>query len=105
LLVNNVFSFGGIPGRGGTQYNNFLVEPFVNYNFGGGWWMGTSPIITANWLVSGNKAWTLPVGGQFGRVIKLGKLPVNLQIGAYYNALRAQYGSTWQLKTEITFIF
>ena len=105
VLVNNVFSFGGTPGRGGTRYNNFLVQPFVNYNFGGGWYVGTSPLITANWLVSGDKAWTLPVGGQFGRVIKLGKLPVNLQLGAYYNALRPEYGSTWQLKTQIVFIF
>jgi hypothetical protein len=44
--------------------------------------------------------------GQGGRIIKLGgKLPVNLSAGAYYNALRPQYGSTWQVKTEITHIF
>jgi len=105
VLVNNVFSFGGTPGRGGTRYSNFVTQPFVNYNFGGGWYVGTSPLITANWLVSGDKAWTLPVGGQFGRVIKLGKLPVNLQLGAYYNALRPEFGSTWQLRSQIAFIF
>ena len=37
-----------------------------------------SPIITANWLTSGDKAWTLPIGAQVGRVVKIGgKLPVN----------------------------
>jgi hypothetical protein len=91
---------------GGTKYNMFLTQPFVNYNFGGGWYGGTSPVITANWLTSGDKAWTLPVGGQVGRVIKIGgKLPVNLSLGSYYNALRPQFGSTWQLRTQITFIF
>ena len=49
--------------------------------------------------------WTLPVGGQFGRLIKIAdKLPVNLLIGAYYNALRPQFGAgTWQLRTQVSF--
>ncbi len=105
-LVNNVFSFGGTSGPAGTRYNSFTFNPFINYNFGQGWFIGTVPIITANWLTSGDKAWTLPVGAQAGRLIKLGgKLPVNLVVGAYYNALRPQYGSTWQLRTQVAFIF
>jgi hypothetical protein len=82
------------------------LNPFANYNFGDGWFVGTVPVITANWRTSGNKAWTLPVGAQVGRLIKLGgKLPVNLLVGAYYNALRPQFGSTWQLRTQIAAIF
>jgi hypothetical protein len=104
-LANNVWSFGGTSGLAGTRYNNFLMQPFFNYNFGGGWYAGTSPIITANWLTSGNNAWTLPIGANVGRVIKIGKLPVNLSAGAYGNVLRPQYGATWQLRTQITFIF
>lgn len=106
VVANNVWSFGGTPGRGGTSYNTFLVQPFVNYNFGGGWYVYSSPIITANWLTAGDKAWTLPFGGGAGRVVKIGgKLPVNFQLGAYYNALRPEFGSTWQLRTQVTFIF
>jgi hypothetical protein len=105
-LANNVWSLGGTRGSGGTRYNMFLVQPFANYNFGEGWYAGTAPIITANWLTAGNKAWTLPVGGQIGRVVKIGgKLPVNFLLGAYYNALRAEFGSTWQLRTQVTLIF
>jgi hypothetical protein len=106
VLVNNVWSLGGVSAAVGTKYDNFLAQPFVNYNFGRGWYVGTSPVITANLLTSGDKAWTLPLGGQVGRVIKIGgKLPVNLSLGAYYNALRPQFGSTWQLRTQVTFIF
>jgi hypothetical protein len=106
VLVNNVFSLGGTSGPGGTRYSLFTVNPFFNYNFGEGWYVGTSPIITANWQTSGNNAWTLPVGADIGRVIKIGgKLPVNFQIGAYYNALRPQFGPTWQLRTQVTLIF
>ena len=104
-LVNNVFSFGGTSGRGGTSYSVMTINPFVNYNFGGGWFVGTVPIMTANWDTGGTK-WTIPVGLQAGRLIKLGgKLPVNLLVGAYYNAVRPQYGATWQLRAQMAIIF
>ena len=61
VLANNVFSLGGTTGRGGTRYSTFLLEPFFNYNFGEGWFVGTAPIVTANWSAGGEK-WTLPVG-------------------------------------------
>jgi hypothetical protein len=74
-LVNNVFSLGGTSGPGGTTYSLFTFNPFFNYNFGGGWFVGTAPIITANWQSSGAK-WTLPVGMQGGRLIQdRGKAP------------------------------
>ena len=105
VLTNNVWSLGGSPGRGGTRYNNFLLQPFLTYNFPGGWFVGSSPIVTANWLVSGDKAWTLPLGAQFGRVIRIGGRPINLLLGAYYNALRPQFGPTWQIRSQIAFVF
>ena len=105
-LANNVWSFGGTSGNGGTGYNAFLTQPFINYNFGGGWYVTTAPVITANWRAAGDKAWTLPVGGGAGRVIKLGgKLPINLSVSAYYNALRPEFGPLWQLRTQATLIF
>ncbi len=105
-LANAVWSFGGTSGTGGTSYNSLLVQPFVNYNFGGGWYVNTGPIITAAWPALRDKAWTVPVGGGFGKVVRIGgKLPVNLSLGAYYNAVRPQYGATWQLRTQVTLIF
>lgn len=105
VLMNDVISFGGTSGPNGNKYNLFTLQPFVNYNFGEGWFVGSVPIITASWDTGGEK-WTLPVGGQFGRLIKIGgKLPVNLLLGAYYNALRPQGGGTWQLRTQVTIVF
>jgi hypothetical protein len=84
-LINNVFSLGGTGGPTGTRYATFTFNPFLNYNFKGGWFVGSAPIITANEYGSGQR-WTVPVGLQGGRLIKLfGKLPVNLLVGAYYN--------------------
>ena len=106
VLTNNVWSLGGTPPRRGTSYNAFLLQPFANYNFGGGWYVGSSPILTANWQVAGDKAWTVPVGANIGRVIKIGgKLPVNFSAGAYYNVDRTEGGATWQIRTQATIIF
>ncbi len=47
----------------------------------------------------------MPVGTQAGRVIKLGgKLPVKLEAGAYYNALREPGAGNWQLLTEVALV-
>nr|WP_294548895.1 hypothetical protein [uncultured Rhodopila sp.] len=106
LLVNGLWSFGGTTGRGGTQYSKLLIEPFVNYNFGGGWYISSAPLYTANWPAAGNHAWTVPFGGGGGKVVKLfGKLPVNLQVGAFYNAVHPSYTGAWTLRTQITLIF
>lgn len=103
-LANNVWSFGGPHGPGGNSYNNFLTQPFFNYNFGAGWYATTSPIITANWQASGTK-WTVPVGGGAGRVFKVGKLPINVMLAGYYNIVKPTYGADWQLRTQVTLIF
>ena len=106
LLVNNIWSLGGTSGLGGTQYDKFLIEPFANYNFGGGWFVFSDPEFTANWPASGNHAWTVPIGGGGGKVVKLfGKLPVNFQLGAFYNTVRPDYFGAWTLRTQVTLIF
>jgi hypothetical protein len=103
-VVNNVWSFGGDSGIGGNKVNFFTLQPFVNYNFGDGWYVTSSPIITANWLTGGQE-WTLPVGGGGGKVFRLGKLPINVSLQGYYNALTPDNGAKWQLRTQLTFIF
>jgi hypothetical protein len=104
-LVSDVFSLGGTSGRGGTKYDVFTANPFFNYNFDSGWFVGTVPTITSVRTSVGQR-WTLPVGGNIGRVVKIGgRLPVALLVGAYYNAVRPRFGATWQLRTQIAIIF
>jgi hypothetical protein len=104
VLVNQVFSMGGHAGPYANRYSQFLAQPFFNYNFGQGWFVGTAPIITANEYGTGQK-WTVPVGAFAGRVIRLGKLPVKLSLGGYYNVVRPEFGPTWTLQTVVAFIF
>jgi len=65
LLVNDIWSVGY--GSGGS-YNNLLAQPFVDYNFGDGVYVNSSPIITANLNASSGNVWTIPVGGGVGKI-------------------------------------
>jgi hypothetical protein len=107
LLLSNKFSLGGTSGPSGTRYAQFLAEPFFNYNFGHGWFLSTAPIITFDEYGHGHgQRWTVPVGLEGGRIIKLdGKLPVKMSIGAYYNIVTPKYGAKWQLKSTVAIIF
>ena len=90
---------------GGRRYAQFHLEPFINYNFGHGWFLSSAPIITDEEVRAGRK-WTVPVGAVAGRIIKLGrKLPVKLSFGGYYNVVTPQYGARWQLQSVAAVIF
>src|SRR5258708_3901893 len=58
MLANNLFSVAGPSAR--PDVNQMLAQPFVNYNMRHGWYLTSSPIITANWEVSPNQAERLP---------------------------------------------
>jgi hypothetical protein len=67
--------------------------------------VGTSPNITTNWIASGGK-WTVPLGGGFGKVVRLGEQPIKLDLDAYYNVIRPKAGDeTWLLQITLTFLF
>ena len=113
-LLNNQWSFAG---WGDTRVNQFLIQPFVNYNFGKGWYLVSAPILTANWVASSGDQWTVPVGGGGGRLFrlkdlpggdrlgKLGELPVNTQLQGFYNAIRPDETANWQLRLQIQLLF
>jgi opacity protein-like surface antigen len=103
VLANNQWSVGGDPLR--PRVNAFLAQPFINYNMAHGWFLTTSPIITANWLAAPGQQWTVPVGGGIGRVFRLGDQPVNLSVAGYYNVERPTGTSTWQLRTSFALLF
>jgi hypothetical protein len=103
MLINNVWSLD--TSSSAPSYNNFLLQPFVNYNLPGGTYVNSVPIITANWDADSGNQWTVPVGAGIGHIFHLGKLPVNAQIGGYYNIIRPDNGPTFQLRVQVQFMF
>jgi len=102
-LVNNVWSVAGDSDRG--DINQMLFQPFLNYNFPGGAYFSSGPLITANWEAESGNQWTVPLGGGFGKIVKLGKMPLNLSAQAFYNVVTPDYGSDWTLRLQIQMLF
>jgi hypothetical protein len=101
-LVNQIWSFAGDRDR--AAVSTFLVQPFVNYNLPGGWYLVSSPIITANWQRA-NDQWIVPVGGGFGRVFRLGRQPMNASLQAYANVIKPDGFGDVTVRAQIQFLF
>lgn len=103
-LVQNVWSYAGESRHG--HVSEFLFEPFVNYNLCDGWYLASSPIITANWAADrSSDRWTIPVGGGIGKIIKIGKQPLNVSLRTYHNIVRPRNGPTWTLQLTVALLF
>ncbi len=101
VLVNNLWSTGG----GSQRYNNGLIQPFLNYNLPDGAYLTSAPILTVNWYADGSDKWTVPLGGGVGKIFHFGKLPVNMQLSAYYNVIRPNDGPNWQIRAQVQLMF
>jgi hypothetical protein len=102
-IINNQWSFAGDDDR--KDVNLMLMQPFVNYNLPKGWYLTTSPIITANWEAQNSQMWTIPIGGGFGKILKIGGQPINAQLAGYYNIERPTGSGDWQIRFQVQFLF
>lgn len=102
-LVNNIWSLTS--DKTGGAYSNGLIQPFVNYNFDGGLYLTSAPILTIEWKADSGQRWTVPLGGGVGKIFHLGKLPVNAQLSAYYNVVRPDFAANWQIRAQVQLMF
>lgn len=103
VLVRNIWSFAGDSKR--AEVNQFLLQPFINYNLEDGWYLTTEPILTANWRAEPTDRWTVPLGGGIGKLFTIGQQPINTRLTAYYNAERPTNAPDWAIKLTIAFLF
>jgi hypothetical protein len=102
-LVTDVVSVAGEQDR--ESVSQFLIQPFVNYNFSHGWYLTSSPIITANWKgTSGNK-WTVPVGGGGGKIFHVGHQAFNAIVQAFDNVEHPHQAGDWTLRLQVSLLF
>ena len=102
-LVQNIWSFAGDSDR--DDVNQFLLQPFVNYNMGDGLAISSVPIITANWNAPSGEKWTVPIGVQIAKVMPIGKLPINWILGGYYNIEKPTNVGDWTMRFQVNFMF
>jgi len=103
VLFRQLWSFAGDSDR--PKVSQFLLEPFVNYNLPGGWYLISDIVATANWDAPSGQKWTVPLGGGVGKLMKIGKQPVNLRTEAYYNVERPDLAPKWQWGFTVQFLF
>lgn len=103
VLAQNVWSFAG--DSDADSVNKFLFQYFLNYNMDNGWYLSSTPNITANWNADSGDRWTVPIGGGVGRMIKAGEQPLDLSLKGYWNAVKPEAGPDWSLVFTVKFLF
>ena len=102
-LIQNIWSFAG-PSEA-EDVNDFTFQYFINYNFDNGWYLTSTPILSANWERDSGDQWTVPFGGGIGKVVRFGKLPVDFKVQAFSNVETPEGGADWSMMFSMKFLF
>jgi hypothetical protein len=81
------------------------IQPFVNYNFGGGWAASFAPIITANWDATDGNEWTVPLGLGITRTTVFNGRPMNVGFQYYYNVKHPDGAAGEQFRFTLALIY
>ncbi len=100
-LLTYLHSFAGDDLREDVRL--LALQYFLNYNFPSGWFLTTSPTNSVN-LEADDDKWTIPLGGGVGKVVRIGPLPVNLSLQAYYNVERPPGAPEGTVRFQFSFL-
>lgn len=81
-----------------TEVNQFLLQPFVNFNFGKGWALSFAPNITANEDAPSGDRWTVPLGLGLMRTTVFNRRPMTIGLQYYHNVERPTGAGGQQLR-------
>ena len=99
-LLNHVWSYAGDSDR--EDVNSTFIQPFLAYTWPTATTLTLNTESSYNWEAS---QWTVPLNLQLSQVLRIGKLPISLQIGGRYYAEVPEDGPEWGLRFTLTFLF
>ena len=102
-LAYNIWDFAGPDDE--PDVNSFLFQYFINYNLANGWYLSSTPVITANWEKDSDERWTIPFGLGVGRLVRFGKQPVDFKVQPFWYAEKPKNGPDWALQIQVKFLF
>lgn len=102
LLAQHFWDFAGKDHA--ANVNLSTLQYFINYNTPN-YYLNTSPTMSYNWDAAGSDAWTIPVGGGIGKIVRFGGMPVDLRLSAYWHAKAPESASEWFTELQFKFIF
>ncbi len=89
-----------VAGWGDSSVNLTTCQLFATYLPGGGWNVGSSPILTYNWE---SEEWTVPLNFTFGKTVVLNGKPWKLSAEInYYLEQPDAFGPEWMVGINIT---
>jgi hypothetical protein len=101
ILYNQIWSVSGANDR--DDVNSMYLQPFLNYNLGGGLSAGVSVEASANY--EADEAWTAPLLFSLSKVTLLGKRPVSFAVAAGPMIASPNGGASWRFRLGATFLF
>jgi len=102
-LAYNLWDFAGPSDE--EDVNSLLFQYFVNYNLENGWYLTSTPVITADWEADSDERWTVPFGLGIGRLVKFGKQPVDFKVQPFWYAKKPDNGPEWSLQLQVKLLF
>ena len=101
-LMGQVWSIAGDSQR--SAVSQFVAQPLIHYNLSRGWFLISSPAISANWNAAGEQ-WTLPLGGGVGRVFSLGSQSVSASAQFYWYTIKPANAPDYSLRVVFSLLF
>ncbi len=100
-FVQNWQSFAGSGNR--PDINQMNLQPIAVYFLPGGWGIGYSGNILANWKAdSARNTWTVPLGLGVSKVLMVGKLPVKIGLAGQYMVHHPEIGGQkWNIQLNV----
>lgn len=102
-IMSNWKSVGGDSER--PDVHTFYFQYIFTYFLQNKWYLSSAPINLANWEAESSQQWTVPLGGGFGKMFSIGKLPMDFQTQAFYNVVRPDMAPEWQWRLQLKLIF
>jgi hypothetical protein len=99
-LANHIESFAGAGSR--QAISATFLQPFLSYTTKTYTTFGINTESTYDWQRS---QWTVPINATVSQLVKLGKQPVQFQIGGRYYAQTPIPGTDWGLRFAVTLLF
>jgi len=83
----------------------FLVQPFFNYNFNGGWFINNSGEASADWERPADSRWLFPFGIGPGRTFAIAGQPLTLSTRFAPYLVSPPGGPDWQFRFLVSFLY
>lgn len=103
VIVSNVWRVAGVDNRPAVV--RMSLQYFISYILNDDWYVTLSPTIIADWRATKDDHWLIPVGVGIGKLVTIGKAPVDFSASIYANVVRPEGAPDWQSSLQATLLF